>query len=137
MKLIIQSLVVIVFATSIFAAPAAKEAKKKSPEVTVTGYLIDNHCAKKLMEKNDVAIPAKQHERSCAMMPECAASGYGVFVVVNKTATHASDVDYYRLDAAGNKMAKDILAKSGKKDDMLVTINGKGTIAAETVTEVK
>ena len=137
MKLIIQALVVLTIASSVMAAAASKEVKKKVPEVTITGYLVDDHCAKKLMEKNDVAIPAKQHERSCAMMPECSASGYGVFVIVNKSATHASDVDYYRLNDAGNKMAKAILEKSKKKDDILVTVNGKGTIAAETVTEVK
>jgi hypothetical protein len=115
----------------------AKKTGKRAPEVTLTGYLVDLHCAKKLMEKSDVAIPAKQHERSCALMPECAASGYGVFVIVNKSATHASDVDLFKLDAAGNAKAKALLEKSTKKDDMLVTMHGKGTIAVEDITEMK
>lgn len=137
MKLFIQSLIVLVIAASSVVFAADKNAKKKVPEVTLTGYLVDNHCAKKLMEKSDVAIPAKQHERSCSMMPECAASGYSIFVIVNKSATHASDVDRYTLNDAGNKMAKALLEKSSKKDDMIVTINGKGTIAVESMTEVK
>lgn len=136
MKQITLLLIMAFVVTAGYSADKNKPAKK-SPEVTVTGYLVDVHCAKNLMKKNDVAIPAKQHERSCDLMPECAASGYGVFVVVNKSATHASDVDWYPLDAKGNKMAKEILEKSTKKDDILVTVNGKSTINVESMTEVK
>ncbi len=131
------ALALVVSSASAKEAKTTKKAGGKAPEVTVTGYLVDVHCAKKLMEKNDVAIPAKQHERSCDLMPECTASGYGVFVVVNKSSTHASDVDFYKLDAAGNAKAKALLEKSTKKDDMLVTVHGKGTIAVSDITEMK
>ena len=129
-----------IFLLVAFLATAAYSANKKStpskaknPQTILTGYLVDVHCAKKMMQKEDAAMPARQHERSCDMMPECEASGYGVFVVVNKTKTHSADVDFYKFDAAGNKLAKDFLANSTNKDNMLVTVSGKGTLAVEKI----
>jgi len=136
MKQFAPFLIVALCATVAFAA-AGKKSSKKTPDVTITGYLVDNHCAKALMAKNDVAMPAKQHLRADDLAPEGVSSGYGVFVVVNKTATHASDVDFYRLNAAGNKAAKEMLEKSKKKDDILVTVTGKATIEVENISEAK
>ena len=135
MRLLALTLIACIAVTAAHAKDTKKA--KHQPEVTLTGYLVDVHCAKKLMEKNDIALPAKQHERSCDLMPECAASGYGMFVVVNKTTTHASDVDFYKFDAEGNKKAKAMLEKSTKKDDMLVTVHGRGTVAVEDIEEMK
>ncbi|HET7152144.1 MAG TPA: hypothetical protein VFJ29_00105 [Candidatus Kapabacteria bacterium] len=124
-------------ATGYGAGKKKSESKVKNPNVALTGYLVDVHCAKKMMEKNDVAMQARQHERSCDLMDDCAASGYGIFVVVPKSTTHASDVDYYQLDAAGNKQAKAILESSTQKDNVLVTVNGRGMIKVESMVPVK
>jgi len=136
MKQIIALFIVAAFVTAGFGASKKTGAKKKSPQVTVTGYLVDLHCAKKMMEKDEVAIQAKQHTRSCCMEPECEASGYGVFVVVPRSTTHASDVDYYKLNAAGNKMVKAMLASSTAKDNLLVTVSGKSIINVDTISWV-
>jgi hypothetical protein len=137
MKQLIVLLALIAFVATGYSAGKKKSSKQKTAEVVVTGYLVDLHCAKKMMEKEDVAVPARQHERSCDMMPECAASGYGVFTVVPKTTTHASDVDFYRLDAAGNKRAKEILASMTQKDNVLVSIDAKGLLSVEKMEPVK
>ena len=68
---------------------------------TVSGVLIDNHCAAKQMEKDNPEEAAAQHAKACALKEGCAKEGY--CIITGKTAI--------KLDDAGNKMAKEYLAK--------------------------
>jgi hypothetical protein len=59
---------------------------------------------------------AYTHTRNCALMPECARSGYGV-------ATH--DNRFLKFDAAGNRKAAEMLKAAKKEDDLEVEVTGE------------
>lgn len=50
------------------------------------------------------------------MMPNCKASGYGVFTLDNR---------YLTFDSAGNEKAEAALEKTDKKDDLKVEVSGE------------
>jgi hypothetical protein len=79
----------------------------------VKGILMDKMCSMKAATGGQTA--AKNHERSCALMPPCEKSGYGVFTADNRFLT---------LDPKGNVMAAKALRESTKKDDLTVTVVG-------------
>ncbi|MEQ1947731.1 MAG: hypothetical protein ABL995_11115 [Bryobacteraceae bacterium] len=79
----------------------------------VKGILMDKMCSAKAATGGQTA--AKGHERSCALMPPCEKSGYGVFT---------SDNRFLIFNAAGNAKATEALKASAKKDDLMVTIVG-------------
>jgi hypothetical protein len=80
---------------------------------TLTGYLIDKACAADTIKKGEGA--AKGHDVGCALMDECAQSGFGVITADNK---------FIAFDAAGNKQAVAALKASTKKTDLRVTVTG-------------
>ena len=132
-QLVVLILCAMVVSTG-YAAGKKAAAKKLPPEMTVTGYLVDVNSAEKMMAESDhVAMQAKAHERTVCLQPDNVASGFGVFVIVPRSTTHASDVDFYKFNAAGNKMALDMLQKSTDKDNLLVTVNGKATFAVHDI----
>jgi len=79
----------------------------------VKGILMDKMCSAKAATGGQTA--AKGHERSCAMMPPCEKSGYGVFSADNRFLT---------FSPSGNVMAAKALKDSTKKDDLTVTVSG-------------
>ena len=79
----------------------------------IQGVLMDKMCSAKADKGGQSA--ATMHERSCALMPPCQKSGYGVFTADNKFLT---------FDEAGNAQAMKALQASTKKDDLKVTITG-------------
>jgi hypothetical protein len=84
------------------------------------GVLIDKHCEAGLAKSGMKAVQA--HSRSCALMPGCAKSGYGVYTSSGK---------FIPFDAAGNQKALAALKASTKKDNLQVVVNGtqrKGAI---------
>jgi hypothetical protein len=89
-------------------------ADDKKDVQTVTGILIDQHCGEKMMKKDDPEAAAAEHTKSCATADACAASGYCVI-----TGKHM-----LKFDDAGNKLAKDFLAKTDKEKDLKVTVTG-------------
>lgn len=93
----------------------------------VTGVLIDQACAGKMMKTAHPEKAAKKHPRSCAMAPACEASGYAVI---------KGDKEY-KLDANGNKLAKEFLANSTKKNDLMVDVEGTVNGDQIDVTSVK
>jgi hypothetical protein len=137
MKLFLVAIALII---GVATVATAKDAKPKGTSTTLTGYLVDKKCATGMAKIDGGMAKARAHERACAMMPKCAKSGYGVIISVPKSATHASDVDYYKFDKAGDAKAAEVLAKSTRKDNMLVEVVGvadkkKLTVTVESIKE--
>ena len=87
-----------------------------------TGHLMDTMCASKLLDK------ASSHTTECMKMPNCKGSGFGLVTNEGK---------YLKFDEAGNAKALKELDRSGKEDNLLVTVTGRmqgGTIRVDTVT---
>ena len=80
---------------------------------SVSGYLMDKACSADAMKKGEKA--AKEHGLDCALMDDCAKTGFGVFT---------SDGKFLAFDAAGNKRALAALKASKKKVDIQVTVTG-------------
>lgn len=101
----------------------AQDTAKKS--VKVTGYLIDNMCAKGDHGDDDAAT----HSTACSLMPGCAKSGYTV-VAADKS---------YKLDESGNEQAAIVLNASKTKKGLKVEVEGTiegDTLHAERLKEV-
>jgi hypothetical protein len=79
----------------------------------IKGTLMDKMCSVKALKGGQTA--ANEHERSCALMPPCEKSGYGVYTADNR---------FLIFNAAGNAKALEALKASSKKDDLKVTIVG-------------
>lgn len=76
----------------------------------VTGVLIDDKCAAKMMSKDDPQAAAEKHKVSCAN--SCIKDGAAVVLISGK--------DELKLDSKGQELAKDFLS-SHKKADVVVT----------------
>jgi len=83
---------------------------------TLSGYLVDKACSADTIKKGEKA--AKEHGVDCALMEDCAKSGYGVLT---------ADGKYITFDAAGNKRAVAALKASKKQNDIKVTVTGDQT----------
>ncbi len=90
--------------------------------VKINGYLIDNMCAGALGKNKDFSERVKKHKTSCALMPNCAGSGYAVL---------ADDGKLYKFDAAGNKSAAELLKST--TTPMGVTVAVEGTVDGGTI----
>ena len=80
---------------------------------TLSGYLIDKACSADAIKKGEKV--AKEHGVDCALMDDCAKSGYGVYT---------SDGKFIAFDTMGNKRAMAALKTSKKKTDIQVTVTG-------------
>lgn len=80
----------------------------------VEGILLDKKCSAKIMKEGQEA--AQAHTRQCALMPDCAKSGYGVLT---------ADGKFISFDEAGNKKAIQALKASKKKDNLKATVTGE------------
>jgi hypothetical protein len=87
----------------------------------VEGILMDKMCSGMVAEKGFGA--AKMHTKECALMPNCAASGYGVVT---------EDGEFLKFDASGDKKASEALKATGKKDNITVSVDGK--VSGDTIT---
>jgi hypothetical protein len=100
-------------------------------KVTLKGYLIDKACSTGALKAADPAAKAKGHKKGCALMDNCAASGYGI----------VSDGKYYAFDKAGNEMAAKWLKATEKTDNLGLEVVGTqeadGTLKVESLTEMK
>ena len=89
----------------------------------ITGFVIDVKCATGLDVKD------REHPVSCALMPNCAASGFAVV---------AKDT-LYKLDENGNKLALAIIKETKTKKGLAVSIVGTlkdGILYVDTMSEV-
>jgi hypothetical protein len=81
---------------------------------SVEGILVDRACGAKMASANDQKAAAG-HTRECALMPNCAGSGFGVLT---------ADGKFIILDDAGNKKAQAALQASKKADNIKVQVSG-------------
>ena len=94
---------------------------KEGKSVKLTGYIIDNACAAGRATGDNATDKVKNHTVKCAMMPNCAKSGYAVF----------ADNKLYKLDEAGNKKAAEILKNT--KSEKGVQVSVEGTMDGDTL----
>ncbi|MBC2580406.1 hypothetical protein [Clostridium sp. DJ247] len=78
---------------------------------TLYGILIDAHCSG---TSNPVA-----HKKSCTTIPSCAASGYGIDI---KQAYRS--YKFFKFDDIGYNLAKDILNKTTRAENLAVIVTG-------------
>jgi hypothetical protein len=78
--------------------------------MTLKGDIIDNMCADG--NKDNLADFVRAHSKSCALMPNCVASGYSLFV----------DGKLHKFDQESNQKIEEFLRKSDSKLQVVVTI---------------
>lgn len=94
-------------------------------DVKLTGYLLDNNCTAGHENDKDFAEQAKKHPTSCAKMEACERAGYAVY----------ADHKLYKLDAAGNDMAEEVLKNTKVTKGVRVTV--EGTVEGDTIKVTK
>lgn len=72
--------------------------------VNLKGDIIDNMCAG-MQKPEGLAAFVKTHTKQCALMPQCAASGYSIF----------SDGKLSKFDKASNAKIEEFLKKADSK----------------------
>jgi hypothetical protein len=82
---------------------------------TLSGYVVDQHCAATIGTKADVMDKAAAHTKDCALMEDCVKSGYGIF----------SGGKYYKFDSTGSATAQTALEGSKLSKGMYFTAVGK------------
>lgn len=93
----------------------------------VQGFLLDRMCSTKIVADQDQKA-AQNHSRECALMPDCAKAGYGVFT---------ADGKFFTFDPAGNEKAQKALKASKKKDNVKVQVTGDQSGDSIKVTAIK
>ena len=79
-------------------------------QVTITGTIVDNMCAKS-QKPEELGSFVKTHSKSCAIMSDCAASGYSIF----------ADGKLYGFDKASSAKVEEFLKKEESKLQVVVT----------------
>jgi hypothetical protein len=93
----------------------------------VTGILIDQMCAGKMMANADPEKSAADHTKACATKDACEKSGYAVI----------AGKKLLKFDANGDKLAKEFLAKTDKDKNMKVVVEGTQKDDTIAVTSIK
>ena len=83
-------------------------------KVKISGHLVDVSCATE--QKDDPNYMRTQHSKECFQMPKCVKSGFAVLT---------SDDRVLKFDAAGNELAKKLIAASDKSKDWRIKVRGK------------
>lgn len=78
------------------------------------GYLLDRQCADSIREDSDPKTFILHHTKNCALMPNCRAKGYALFV----------DGKWYEFDKRGNELAVKLLKASKKERGFYVCVAG-------------
>lgn len=82
------------------------------------GYLLDRQCADSVREDSDPKVFIKHHTKDCALMPNCRAKGYSVYV-----ASTEND-KWLDLDKKGNDIAVKLLKASKRRSAFYVEVTG-------------
>lgn len=119
------------FALSLLLALSALLYAQEKNSVKLTGYVIDNACGGAHVKDANFKERVKKHSTSCALMPNCASTGYALYT---------ADGKLYKFDAAGNKTVEELLKDTDTKTGVSVAVEGTlegDTLHATKVTEVK
>lgn len=108
MKTIIGLATLILFAVMTVVAQDAKP-------TTLSGYVVDQMCAKGMAKKANAMEKAAAHTKQCALEESCSESGYGIF----------SDGKYYKFDEKGSATAKTLIEKSKRTKGLYFEASGK------------
>lgn len=136
MKSLLSLFILIAFTTGLGLAQEKmekmekKEVKAEAKVEKVHGYIVDAMCAKGMAGKENTMKKAAAHTRACALEEECAKSGYGVF----------SGNKWFKFDAAGDQLAKDMLEKSTTEKGIMVDVSGtinEGQLVVASLVEAK
>jgi len=114
--------------SAIIALSLVVMAQDKS--VTFTGHIVDKACSARVLKKDNVQAAAAAETKSCALMENCAKSGFGVF----------ADGKYTEFSDKGNALAKAALEKSKKDKGATFKVTGKvvgGKMEVDNITEVE
>jgi hypothetical protein len=101
---------------------------QETGSTTLSGYVTDQHCGGTIATKANMMEKAAGHTRDCALMEDCAASGYGIF----------SGGKYYKFDTKGSATAKALIEKSKRSKGLYFTAVGKlddGTLTLASLAE--
>lgn len=99
----------------VFCLPALSDnGNPEGKKVKLKGHLVDIQCAAE--QKDDLDYLRTKHSRSCFQMPACVKSGYALLT---------PDDQVLKFDAAGNEMAKKLIADAKKEKDYRITVRGR------------
>ena len=118
------------FAVSLLLALSVLLYAQDKNSVKLNGYLIDNACGAHVKEAS-FKERVKKHSTSCALMPNCASSGYALYT---------ADGKLYKFDETGNKTVEDLLKDTETKNGVSLVVEGTvdgDTLHATKITEVK
>lgn len=107
-KLMFLTLALCLTASMAFAA-------QEAAVLTLKGYIVDNKCASG-QDAAGMEEFAKNHPKSCALMPECVASGYAIY----------ADHMLQQFDADSNTKIEQFLKQDGSMTLVEVTANKNG-----------
>ncbi len=82
------------------------------------GYLVDRQCAESVKEDNDPKLFIENHTKDCALMPNCKAKGYSIYV------GYAGNSKWFDLDKKGNELAVKLLQASKRRSGFYVEVTG-------------
>jgi hypothetical protein len=117
-----------VLLTAVFVSLMATAAVAGGKAVKIQGHVIDNACAGAHKSDANFAETVRAHPKKCALMPDCAKSGYAVL----------SDGKLYKLDEAGNTEVTKLLGTTKSEKGLAVVVEGTlegETLMAKSVTE--
>ena len=100
------------------------------------GYLSDVMCASKGITGDETNLhkSPKKHTVACMKMPDCASSGYGVFIKDKEAGKYI----FYKFYKKGNDITKKLLETTQKTDNMKIKVKGtmiKDFIMVESIVE--
>lgn len=114
---------------SILMAALVVMVSAQGKSVSLTGNIVDKACSARHAKAADPMVAAAGHTKKCALMPNCTASGFGIF----------SDGKFVEFDAAGNEMAKAKLEASKKDAGAKFKVEGTvadGKMMVKSITEI-
>lgn len=100
-----RKLVSLIAASLLLAGLVVLGTAQTGSSVSLTGPIVDKACSARFAKASDPQTASAAHTRKCALMENCAKSGYGVF----------ADGKYYEFDEKGNELAK-TKVEASKKD---------------------
>ena len=130
MQKILYSLLVVLLSVLLLQVVAFAQS------IEYVGYLSDVMCARKGIAGDGTNLhkSPKKHSVACMKMPDCASSGYGVFIKDKEAGKYI----FYKFDKKGNDIANKLLETTKKTDNMKMKVKGimiKDFIMVESIVE--